>query len=149
MALLYLINKPKVFGGIARWLLLFLGFDFIVVDKLGKQNSIADALSRNPNSEPIVGILDNTVNAHLFTISTDELDSVVDYLFTGTFPTQMPARNANVSPSRPFRFISKITSSTKQVKITFPVAYYPQPSPTRYLPNCTKATLGGIISTIL
>lgn len=52
MALLYLVNKPQVFGRIARWLLLFLEFDFTVVYEAGMQKDIADALSCNRNDEP-------------------------------------------------------------------------------------------------
>jgi hypothetical protein len=36
MALVYFINKPQVLGIIAKWLLLFLEYDFIVVYKPGK-----------------------------------------------------------------------------------------------------------------
>jgi hypothetical protein len=35
MALTYLINKPQLFDRIAIWLLLFLEYDFIVINKLG------------------------------------------------------------------------------------------------------------------
>jgi hypothetical protein len=31
MAMVYLVNKPQVFGWIAKWLLLFLEYEFIVV----------------------------------------------------------------------------------------------------------------------
>jgi hypothetical protein len=31
MSLVYLVNKPQVFGKIARWLSLFLEYEFIVV----------------------------------------------------------------------------------------------------------------------
>jgi hypothetical protein len=33
MALVYLVNKPQISGRIARWLLLFLEYDFIVIYK--------------------------------------------------------------------------------------------------------------------
>ena len=66
MALVYLINKPHVSGRIARWLLLFLKFDFKVVYKPGKTHHMADALSRLPNGEPPNGIPDQTADATLF-----------------------------------------------------------------------------------
>jgi hypothetical protein len=54
MALVYLLNKPHVLGKIARWLLLFLEYDFIIVYKPCKTPAIANALSRPPNIiEPI------------------------------------------------------------------------------------------------
>ncbi len=36
MTLVYLVNKPHVSGRIARWLLLFLKYDFKIVCKLGR-----------------------------------------------------------------------------------------------------------------
>jgi len=39
-----------VFGRIARWLLLFLEYEFTIIYKLGKTNVIVDVLSRLPNS---------------------------------------------------------------------------------------------------
>jgi hypothetical protein len=50
MALVYLVNKPQVSGIIARWLLLFLAYDFIVMYKPGKIHVVTNALSRLPDS---------------------------------------------------------------------------------------------------
>jgi hypothetical protein len=49
MALVYLVNKPKVLRKITRWLLLFLEHDFMVVYKLGKNNVIVDVLCKSPD----------------------------------------------------------------------------------------------------
>jgi hypothetical protein len=46
MALVYLVNKPQVLGKIAKWLLLFLKYDFIVMYNWGKTHVVANALSR-------------------------------------------------------------------------------------------------------
>ncbi len=46
MALVYLVNKPQVSRRIARRLLLFLIYDFIVVYKLSKIHVVIDGLSR-------------------------------------------------------------------------------------------------------
>jgi hypothetical protein len=46
MALIYLVNKPQVYGKIIRWLLLFLEYDFKIVYKLSRSHLMADALSR-------------------------------------------------------------------------------------------------------
>jgi hypothetical protein len=47
MALIYLVNKvPHVLGKIARWLLLFLEYDFIMVYKLGNIHVVANDLSK-------------------------------------------------------------------------------------------------------
>jgi hypothetical protein len=43
MALVYLVNKPKVLGIIIRWLLLFLKYDFIIVYKPRRTHVVVDA----------------------------------------------------------------------------------------------------------
>jgi hypothetical protein len=63
MALVYMVNKPQVFGRIARWLLLFLEYDFTVVYKPGKTHGVADALSRSPTS-----VEDQLADASLFSV---------------------------------------------------------------------------------
>jgi hypothetical protein len=55
-----------VFGRIARWLLLFLEYEFIVFYKHGRIHVVADALSKLlGNLEPL-GIPDQTIDASLF-----------------------------------------------------------------------------------
>jgi hypothetical protein len=68
MVLVYLINKPHVFGMLARWLLLFLDYDFKIIYKLGRSHLMADALSRLLNHIELVGVLDRTCDVHLFTL---------------------------------------------------------------------------------
>jgi hypothetical protein len=48
MALVYLVNKPQIFGRIARKLLLFLEYDFNVY-KYGRSHLMADTLNKLPN----------------------------------------------------------------------------------------------------
>jgi hypothetical protein len=68
MALVYLIDKPQISSKIVRWLLLFLKYDFKIVYKLSKSHLMVDALSRLPNQVKLVGVFDQTINAHLFTL---------------------------------------------------------------------------------
>jgi hypothetical protein len=49
MALMYLVNKPQVYGKLAKWLLLFLEYDFEIVYKPGRSHLMADTLSTSPN----------------------------------------------------------------------------------------------------
>ncbi len=56
MALVYLVNKPQVFGKIVRWLLLFLEYDFKTVYKHGKSHLMANALKKMPNQAKLVGV---------------------------------------------------------------------------------------------
>ncbi len=54
MALMYLVNKPQIYGRITRWLLLFLEYDFKIVYNHGRSHLMANALSRLPNQvEPV------------------------------------------------------------------------------------------------
>ncbi len=53
-------------GRIARWLLLFLEYEFTVIYKAGRTHVVANALSRFPNSSETLGILDQTMDASLF-----------------------------------------------------------------------------------
>ena len=89
MALVYLVNKPHVSGRIARWLLLFLEFDFKVVYKPGKTHHMADALSRLPKGEPPDGIPDQTADATLFSTKPIWLQEVSAYLTTGLLSLTM------------------------------------------------------------
>ena len=89
LALQYLVNKPQVSGRLARWLLLFLEFDFKVIYKPGKTHGVADALSRNEGAEPATGIPDQTTDAQLFSMQPDWIHPIIDYLQTGTFPPSM------------------------------------------------------------
>ena len=76
-------------GKLARWLLLFLEFDFKVIYKPGKTHGVADALSRNEGAEPATGIPDQTTDAQLFSTQPDWIHSIIDYLQTRTFPPSM------------------------------------------------------------
>jgi hypothetical protein len=49
MALVYLVNKPQVFGIIARRLLLFLEYDFKIVYKPNRSHSMENASNKLPD----------------------------------------------------------------------------------------------------
>ena len=76
-------------GRLARWLLLFLEFDFKVIYKPGKIHGVVDALSRIEGAEPATGIPDQIIDAQLFSMQPDWIHSIIDYLQTGTFPPSM------------------------------------------------------------
>jgi hypothetical protein len=85
MAFKYLVNKPQVFGRIAMWLL-FLDYDFKIVYKLGESHLMADALNGPPNQEKPISVLNQTIDAHLFTLQQEWLHNVYDYLSKGMMP---------------------------------------------------------------
>jgi hypothetical protein len=66
MALVYLVKKPHVLGRIARWLLLFLEFEFTIVYKLGRTHVVVDVLSKLPNTSKPLGVPNQTMDASLF-----------------------------------------------------------------------------------
>jgi hypothetical protein len=68
MALVYLVNKPQVSKRIARWMLLFLEYEFAIVYKPGKTNVVADVLSKLLNSSEPLGVPKQTIDASLFSI---------------------------------------------------------------------------------
>ena len=53
LALKYLVNKPVLGGGICRWILLFQGYKFEIIVKLGKLNVGPDHFSRIENGEEL------------------------------------------------------------------------------------------------
>jgi len=57
MALIYLVNKPQLFGRIARWLLLFLEYEFIVVYEPSKMHVVVDVLSKLPICSQPLGVI--------------------------------------------------------------------------------------------
>jgi hypothetical protein len=68
MALVYLVNKPQVYGQIVKWLFLFLEYDFKIVYKLGRSHLMANALNILPDQTKLVGVPYQTTNAHLFSL---------------------------------------------------------------------------------
>ena len=88
-ALQYLVNKPQVSSRLARWLLLFLEFDFKLIYKPGKTHGVVDALSRNKGAKPATGIPDPTIDAQLLSIQPYWIHPIIEYLQTGIFPPSM------------------------------------------------------------
>ncbi len=82
MALVYLVDKPQVSGRIARWLLLFLEYEFIIVYKFGRTHIVANVLSRLPNNSKPLGVPYETVDASLFSVKPIWMEEVKTYLKT-------------------------------------------------------------------
>jgi hypothetical protein len=83
MTLVYLVNKLEVFGRLAKWLLLFLEYDFKKFHKPSRSCLMADALSRLPNQIELVGIPNQTYGVHLFILQLEWLYNVYEYLLEG------------------------------------------------------------------
>ena len=88
------MNKPITPRRISRLLLLLQEFEITIVDKPGKDNVVADFLSRlNTNGENLP-VEDNFPDEHLFAISTPTLwyANIANYLFAGNFPYHLSPR---------------------------------------------------------
>jgi hypothetical protein len=82
MAFVYLVNKPKVLGRIAKWLLLFLEYDFIVVYKPSKTFVVIDALSRLLDITKPTNVPNQTTYVSLFYTKLKWLKDVKEFLRT-------------------------------------------------------------------
>ena len=94
-AIRYLMNKPDVNARIIRWLLLLQQFDLTIVDKPGKENVVADFLSRLDLSADEDGTVDDQMpNEHLFTISalSPWFADIANYLVSAQFPPHLSSR---------------------------------------------------------
>lgn len=88
------MNKPITPGRITRWLLLLKEFDITIVDKPGKDNVVAEFLSRlNTNGENLP-VEDNFLDEHIFAISTltPWYADIANYLVAGKLPYHLSPR---------------------------------------------------------
>jgi hypothetical protein len=65
-----LIKKPITNGRITSWLLLLQEFNITIVERLGKENQVADFLSRIDNKGENIPIDDKFLDENIFSIST-------------------------------------------------------------------------------
>ncbi len=82
MALVYLVNKPQVLGRIARWLLLFLEYDFTILYKPSKTHVITNALSRLPDIREPTSAPNQTIDASMFSKEPELLNDIKEFLKT-------------------------------------------------------------------
>lgn len=91
----YLMNKPDANARIIRWLLLLQQFDLTIIDKLGKENVIADFLSRltiTTRKEEMVD--DQLPYEHIFSILvlSPWFVYITNYLVSGRFPPNLSSK---------------------------------------------------------
>jgi len=87
-AIKYLMNKLDVNSRIIRWLLLLQQFDLTVIDKPGKENVVADFLSKLTFPAGEEGMVDDQLlDEHLFTISvlSPWFADIATYLMSAQF----------------------------------------------------------------
>eukprot|EP00253_Pinus_taeda_P028150 PITA_28150 len=87
----YLMNKHVTNGRVTRWLLLLQEFNITVLDRLGKQNTVADFLSRIQNIKEDSRVEDTCPDEYLFTVTTKTpwFAYMANYLVTGKLPPHL------------------------------------------------------------
>eukprot|EP00253_Pinus_taeda_P033678 PITA_33678 len=94
-AIRYLMNKPDVNAHIIRWLLLLQQFELTIVDKLGKENVVADFLSRLDLPTGEEGIVDDQMSDEFFfsiSVLSPWFADIANYLVSAQFPSHMSSK---------------------------------------------------------
>eukprot|EP00253_Pinus_taeda_P009982 PITA_09982 len=109
-AIRYLMNKPDVNARIIRWLLLLQQFDLTIVDKPGRENLVADFLSRLYLPAGEEGTMDDQMpDEHLFSIFVLSLwfADIANYLVSSQFPLHLSSKEKSriVRKSESFTWI--------------------------------------------
>ncbi|XP_043817312.1 uncharacterized protein LOC122724981 [Manihot esculenta] len=91
-ALRYLIKKKESKPRLVRWILLLQEFDLEIRDKKGKENLVADHLSRILTKMETYPINEKFPDEHLFAVQEEEpwYADIVNFLVTGNVPTDLP-----------------------------------------------------------
>eukprot|EP00253_Pinus_taeda_P035362 PITA_35362 len=84
-AIKYLANKPIKNGRITRWLILLQEFNITIKDRPGRENLVANFLSRIPRLVDTTVVEDQFLDEHLFVVivKTPWYANVVNYLAVG------------------------------------------------------------------
>lgn len=93
-AIRYLANKPNTNGRVTCWLLLLPKFDITIKDCPGKENPVADFLSRVPKINDLLVVDDQFPDENLFVIVVKMpwYVDVANYLAVGKLPRNLTAR---------------------------------------------------------
>ena len=85
------MKKPVTNGRVTRWLLILQEFNITVLDRPGKQNTVADFLSRIQNTKEDSPVEDKFPDEYLFavTIKTPWYADIANYLVTGKLPPHL------------------------------------------------------------
>jgi len=76
---------------VTRWLILLQEFDITIKDRPGKENPVADLLSRMPKPTDAVAVEDQFPDEHLFvvTVRTPWYADIANYLAVGKLPKHL------------------------------------------------------------
>ena len=109
-AIKYLMNKLNFNARIMTWLFILQQFYLTIVDKLGKENVVADFLSRLALPAGEEGMVDDQLpDEHIFSISTLSpwFVDIANYLVAGRLPPNLSFRERSriITKSAPFTWI--------------------------------------------
>jgi hypothetical protein len=90
-AIRFLMNKPVTTRRITRWILLLQEFNITIVDWPGKENVVADFLSRIPEDSTDILVNDNFPDERLFAVAikTPWFADTKNYLAIGRLPSHL------------------------------------------------------------
>jgi len=93
-------------GRVTRWLILLQEFDITIKDRPGKENPVADFLSRMPKPVDVAAVEDQFPDEHLFvvTIKTPWYADVANYLAVGKLPKHLIPNERKQIVQRSTRF---------------------------------------------
>eukprot|EP00253_Pinus_taeda_P005467 PITA_05467 len=105
-AIKYLANKPVTNARIIRWLILLQEFDITIKDRPGKENPVADFLSRIPKSIETAAVEDQFLDEHLFSVAvrTPWYADVANYLAVGKLPKHLTPQERKQIVQKSTRF---------------------------------------------
>eukprot|EP00253_Pinus_taeda_P025855 PITA_25855 len=105
-AIKYLVNKPVTNGRITRWLILLQEFDITIKDRPGKENPVADFLSRMTKPVDAAAVEDQFPDEHLFVVAvqTPWYADVANYLVVGKLPKHLTPNERKQIVQRSTRF---------------------------------------------
>ena len=97
-AIRYLMNKPITNGRVTRWLLLLQEFNITVIDRPGKENQVADFLSRLNIKGENVPVFDEFPDEHLFSLATHTplFADIANYLAIGELPQHLSSKEKQI-----------------------------------------------------
>ena len=91
-ALVYIVNKASIVGKMARWMLILQEFDFVIQHTPGKENAVADFLSRLEEPGTDQGVADDLPDAALFNLTSTQEDDwyeqIRNFIMDYSFPHQ-------------------------------------------------------------
>ena len=91
MPSIFFMNKPITNDRVTRWLLLLQEFNITVVDRPGRENLVANFLSRIQHDDGVKPVDDTFLDEHLFAVSvqTPWFADIANYLVTGKLPNHL------------------------------------------------------------